>query len=268
MRSKATEAAASDPNNDELDYTPTPQEGVALKAYLDRQGMRAPSPRFDVQYKGDLACLEPDHPDAAVGHLLVANSLATGNGAFSGGILKQLADVSRAGKRLTRDELNFVLAIVHEIEPRDPTEALLAAQMAAIHAAVMTAARRLTHSETIAQQDSNSNMLNKLARTFSSQIETLKRYRSNGEQTVRVTHQHVNVNACQAVVGIHGGGGSDKIDNQSHAPEPARPVKAPGGAAMLSQEQTLPAPLPVAGHEGQKDLSHARGPSRGADGTG
>ncbi|MEZ5854390.1 MAG: hypothetical protein R3D67_06410 [Hyphomicrobiaceae bacterium] len=101
--------------------------------------------------------------------------------AFSGGLFDQLANVARQGKRLTEEELNFVLAVVHEIGPRDPTEALLASQMAAIHNAIM-ASRRLTHCETIAQQDSNSNMLNKLARTFTAQIEALKRYRSTGEQ--------------------------------------------------------------------------------------
>lgn len=223
MRNKTTEAATSEQTNDALDYTPTHQERVALKAYLERKGQRAPSPRFDVQYKGDAVWLEPDHADASVGHALVANSLATGNGAFSGGLLKQLADVSRSGKRLSRDELNFVLAIVHEIAPRDPTEALLAVQMAAIHNATITAARRLTHSETIAQQDSNSNMLNKLARTFTAQIEALKRHRSNGEQTVRVTHQHVTVNnqGGQAVVAgevLSGGGGSKKCEDQSLEP--------------------------------------------------
>ena len=40
--------------------------------------------------------------------------------------------------------------------------------MAAIHNATMVAARRLNHGETIPQQDSASNMLNKLARTFAS----------------------------------------------------------------------------------------------------
>ena len=99
------------------------------------------------------------------------------------------------------------------INPRDETEALLAAQMAAIHNATMVAARRLNHVETIPQQDSASTMLNKLARTFASQVEALKKYRSGGEQTIKV--QHVTVNdGGQAIVGnvSQGGGGTAKME--------------------------------------------------------
>jgi hypothetical protein len=57
--------------------------------------------------------------------------------------------------------------------------------------------------------------VNKLARTFAVQVETLKRYRSGGEQTVRV--EHVNVNAGgQAIVGnvsSSGVGGKEKPES-------------------------------------------------------
>jgi len=97
--------------------------------------------------------------------------VATGDSTFSGGLLDQIANVARSGKHLTARELNFALATVHAIGPRDPTEALLAAQMAAIHQATMVATRRLNHTETIDQQDSCSGMLNRLARTFAAQVE-------------------------------------------------------------------------------------------------
>ena len=47
-----------------------------------------------------------------------------------------------------------MLAMVKGIEPRDQVEAMLAAQMAAVHNATMTFARRLNHVENIPQQDS------------------------------------------------------------------------------------------------------------------
>ena len=47
-----------------------------------------------------------------------------------------------------------MLAVVKGIEPRDQIEAMLAAQMAAVHNATMTFARRLAHVELIPQQDS------------------------------------------------------------------------------------------------------------------
>ena len=91
---------------------------------------------------------------------------------------------------------------------------MLAAQMAAVHNATMTFARRLAHVDNIPQQDSAERAFNKLARTFAAQVEALKRYRTGGEQTVRVEHVTVNEGG-QAIVGnvTHGGRGSpEKIE--------------------------------------------------------
>jgi hypothetical protein len=102
-----------------------------------------------------------------------------------------------------------MLSVVKGIEPRDEIEAMLAAQMAAVHMASMTFARRLAHVDTIPQQDSAERAFNKLARTFTTQMEALKRYRTGGQQ--KVTVEHVTVQAGgQAIVGnvSHPGGGS------------------------------------------------------------
>ena len=112
-------------------------------------------------------------------------------------------------------------------------------------------------------------MLNKRARTFATQVEALKRYRSTGEQNVRVTHQHVNVNANQAVVGItQGGGETHENASQSHAPgatpAPSQPDAA--GPALLGYEQAIPMPMPSASGEGPVGVPHARGASGSADG--
>jgi hypothetical protein len=47
-----------------------------------------------------------------------------------------------------------MLSVIKGIEPRDQIEAMLAAQMAAVHMASMTFARRLAHVDNIPQQDS------------------------------------------------------------------------------------------------------------------
>jgi hypothetical protein len=77
---------------------------------------------------------------------------------------------------------------------------MMAVQMAAVHMATMTFARRLNHVDNIQQQDSAERAFNKLARTFAVQMEALKRYRTGGEH--KVTVQHVTVNeGGQAIVG-------------------------------------------------------------------
>ena len=110
--------------------------------------------------------------------------------------------------------------------------------MAAIHNATMVAARRLNHVETVPQQDSASTMLNKLARTFATQVEALRKYRSGGEQTIKV--QHVTVNdGGQAIVGnvSQGGGGTSKNGGRPHGPCAADQC----GPALLGHEQAQPA---------------------------
>ena len=122
------------------------------------------------------------------------------------GLLKQLGSVGSHGRSIDENGLNFMLSVVKGIEPRDRIEAMLAAQMAATHNATMTFARRLNHVETIPQQDSAERAFNKLARTFATQVEALKRYRSVGEQTMRVGQVTVSEGG-QAIVGNVASGG-------------------------------------------------------------
>jgi len=107
---------------------------------------------------------------------------------------------------LDEGAINFMLSVVKGMEPRDQVEALLAAQMAAVHMATMSFARRLAHVGTIPQQDSAERALSMLARTYAQQVEVLKRYRTGGQQ--RVTVEQVTVNdGGQAIVGNVAQGG-------------------------------------------------------------
>jgi hypothetical protein len=212
---------------------------------------------------GDVANVTAANDDSIYEHAQLTDLLVTADTAFSAGILGQIADVARTGKQLSPRDLNFVLATVRAIDPRDSTEALLAVQMAAVHNATMVAARRLTHTETIPQLDSASNMLNKLARTFAAQIETLKRYRADGEQKITVQHQHVNVSANQAVVGVNqGGGGGHEMSSQCHAPS----VSSQSGTSLLGHQPAQPMPLPGAGREGSARVPDARCQGGSAEG--
>jgi len=198
-------------------YEPTPHERAAAEAYFARKEKSLPSPRMKVSMKGDVATISPDHPDAGIGHLLLMKALGTTESDFIDGLLAQLANAATKGRAVDDRGLNFMLAVVKGIEPRDQVEAMLAAQMAAVHNATMTFARRLAHVDNIPQQDSAERAFNKLARTFAAQVEALKRYRTGGEQTVRVEHVTVNEGG-QAIVGnvTHGGRGS--LENQEPSP--------------------------------------------------
>jgi hypothetical protein len=77
---------------------------------------------------------------------------------------------------------------------------MLAAQMAATHQLSMQTARRMALSTSIQGKDSAERAFNKLARTYTTQMEALKRYRAKAQQTVRVERVTVNEGG-QAVVG-------------------------------------------------------------------
>jgi hypothetical protein len=133
-------------------------------------------------------------------------ALGTTSPDFLDVFLGQLANAGTQGREVNGQGLNFMLAVVQGVEPRDQVEAMLAAQMAAVHMAVMTFARRLAHVENIPQQDSAERTFNKLARTYAAQMEALKRYRTGGQQKVTVEHVTVK-DGGQAIVGNVAQGG-------------------------------------------------------------
>ena len=135
------------------------------------------------------------------------NSLGSQNRDFLEGLGKQVMTATTKAGELNEGEANFVLSVIEGIEPQDQVESMLAAQMAAVHMATMTFARRLANVDCIEQQDSAERAFNKLTRTFAAQVEALKRYRTGGQQTVTVEHVTVNEGG-QAIVGpvTHGEG--------------------------------------------------------------
>ena len=154
--------------------------GLAMfnMAFLSGFQKRKPAPSIKVSMTTDRANVSVDHVNEAVGNTLLMESLGTADLDFLNGVLGQLVNVGLRGGDVDERGLNFMLAVVKGIETRDQLETMLAAQMAVIHNATMTFARRLKHVETIPQQDSAERALNKLARTFAVQLEALKKYRT------------------------------------------------------------------------------------------
>jgi hypothetical protein len=195
-------------------YEPKPKEKAALDAYRARKREKRPSPDLKVTKAREAVRVEVDHPDVSTGGHLLMGALGTTSPAFFDSLLHQLVNASHKGQEPNERDLNFMLSVVKGIEPKDEVEAMLAAQMAAVHMASMTFARRLAHVENLPQQDSAERAFNKLTRTFATQMEALKRYRTSGQQ--KMTVEHVTVQAGgQAIVGnvSHGPGGGSPLKN-------------------------------------------------------
>ena len=235
--------AGSETNQDDKEnketavYEPTAAERTAVEKYFARNEAK-PSVRVKFSRNGRVTQIEFDHPDQLVGLALVMDALATADAGFLNGIMGQLASASTYGQN-TDERLNFMLSIIKGIEPRDQLEAMLAAQMAAVHVATMTSARRLNlaQAEGWVPVDSAERVFNKLTRTFAMQMEALKRYRSRAEQ--KVTLQQVSVAE----------GGQAIIGNVTQAPgknrqEKAAQEKATQEKATQEKAATPPPTLP------------------------
>lgn len=98
------------------------------------------------------------------------------------------------------DGVQFAAAVIQGIKPRDQLEAMHAAQMAVMHWAAMKQIRTASKSAGTTYFDVALTTATKLVRTYSAQMEALKRYRTGGEQ--KITVQHVSVSeGGQAIVG-------------------------------------------------------------------
>ena len=196
----APSEAPSSPLAATAEYRPSEAERRAADANFERRRSAKSAPAIKLHREGDTLLIAADHPVRKLGTRLLYEAIGTTDDAFFEGLVSQMIEATMRCGEPDPKALNFMLSVVKGIEPRDQLEAMLAAQMAAVHSAALKAARTLANSTIIAQQDSAQRTLNKLMRTFATQMEALKRYRSTGEQ--KVTVQHVTVNdGGQAVVG-------------------------------------------------------------------
>jgi hypothetical protein len=171
--------------------------------------------------------------------------MGTVNGDYSNWLLAHLINGACEASSMTalkEEDLNGALAAMHGIAPRDEAEAMLAAQMVATHALAMTQFRRVRGSETIPQLEANGTLLSKLLRTYTTQLETLQRYRGKGQQKMTVEHVHVHPGG-QAIVGNvapQGAGVHSETEKQAHAKQIAHAPEQAMPSARATNRETVP----------------------------
>lgn len=123
------------------------------------------------------------------------------------GLLSQVLNATKSHAGPVELNHQYALAFIQSIEPENEIETALATQMAATHIAAIESSRRYMEATSLQQRDSAERAMNKLMRTFTTQMDALKRYRSKAQQVVRVERVTVE-DGGQAIVGpvSHGGG--------------------------------------------------------------
>ena len=188
-------------------YEPSERERRAVDANRERSRKRKPMAplKLEKDENGNTA-ISFDHEDSVIASRLGLEAFGSGSYDFLAGILDSLCDATDATGTNSVERMNFVMSVVQGIEPQDEIEAMLTAQIAVTHRLMMRQAGRLARTSLLYNTEIAGRLYNQLARTFTAQVEALKRYRTGGEQKVRVEHVTVNEGG-QAIVGNVEAGG-------------------------------------------------------------
>ncbi len=118
-------------------------------------------------------------------------------------LLNQILDITEDGRR------NNALALVTEIQPKDPIEGMLAAQMLAVHNMAMKKAKTAINGKDLNMKQAEHANRSAMAamRLFTAQVEALAKWRSKGKQKIVV--EYLDNRGGQAILGdVTKGGGN------------------------------------------------------------
>jgi hypothetical protein len=157
---------------------------------------REATPRIKISRRG----VSIDHPDQDTGERLMAAALGVADRDAMYGILRQLVKASVIGRKPDAANLALMISMVESIKPRDNIEAMLVAQMVAVHVAAMRSAHQLGCIEDLDRLEGATRALTRLARTFPAQVEALNRHRNASEPAITVQNLSVQ-DGGKAIVG-------------------------------------------------------------------
>jgi hypothetical protein len=116
-------------------------------------------------------------------------------------IVNQTANALWINEDQKEQQFKAIASALYEINPRDPIEGMIGAQLLAGHSAAMECYRRaMLPNQTLEGRRENLSQANKLSRTYATLLEALNRHRGKGQQKVTVEHVHVH-SGGQAIVG-------------------------------------------------------------------
>jgi hypothetical protein len=189
------------------------------------------------------------HPDRArsLDFDLLSEALGSQDPDFIWGLVMQLA---HASTRFHHGQLlGFMLSVLENIHPRDAIEAMLGAQLAAVHMSMMNYVDEFARlDQTIEplhvnfRQEMADRAVNKLSRTFATLVGALKHHRTGGEQ--KPTFGHVSVSdGGQAIVGTVNQAPRDVLPEKTPNATPALTDARQTAMDIVSEPQRAPIPL-------------------------
>ena len=195
----------------------TDEEKALITKYKERAN------RKPVKYElleGDLGNINirPQGIDTLLHDVKRSEALGTTDVCLQNHLLEQIIRTFKGteseggvNKEVSVEAVNKTLSILSGIQPQDELEGMLAVQMIGVHNMAMDYMGKATRTDRVDFMSNYMNVATKSLRTFTAQMEALKKYRTGGQQKMVVEHIHVNEGG-QAIVGNvnQGGGGKGK----------------------------------------------------------
>src|SRR5258708_4880869 len=117
------------------------------------------------------------------------------------GLFNQTVKTLWVDEDRNENQFRATASALFEIDPNDPLEGMLGAQLLAGHNAAMECYRRaMLPNQSIEGRRENLTQANKLSRTYTMLLDSLNKHRGKGQQKVTVEHVHV-YEGGQAIVG-------------------------------------------------------------------
>tara|TARA_R110000803_G_scaffold176711_1_gene239098 strand:+ start:4090 stop:4725 length:636 start_codon:yes stop_codon:yes gene_type:complete len=159
-----------------------------------------PEVKFHDSETGTVLRFEHENPALALLALHSVTGVRNNDAVYM--LLDQLTRLAASDfEKLDATRANNAIAMMDELKPSDGPEAMLAAQMVAVHVAAMQCfSRAMLDGQSFLTRDLNLKHGAKLSRIYAQQVEALDKHRRKGQQTVVVEHVHVN-DGGQAIVG-------------------------------------------------------------------
>jgi len=135
-------------------------------------------------------------------------------------LIAQLAETSSppdANEELTVKKLNQAAVKMAAMEPRDPFEGQLIAQMISVHDQIMHWTKILSRSSSFEEVNGSTNVVSKLMTRYHQALELLIKYRRGGEQRVHVEHVYVQAGGQAMLGNFQTGGGAQPKNGQATA---------------------------------------------------
>ena len=187
------------------------QQRPAFEQAFDQFNARTTPPEIELKQEGEAGSYQSqmkgtDLDTKAANYAVHMNAFGTKSQPFIDTVMTSMFKYWLSIDAPLERNYNAALAVLHDVQPQNETEAMLALQMVAANDASIRCLSQMGSASFIDQMNTFGNLANKFMRTFAVQAEAMAKLRRGGEQVVK--HVHVNEGGQAVIAGTVNSGGA------------------------------------------------------------